>query len=280
MATLLLAVILVSGFIYVNLSLSTRYRYKRSNGWDAYFFVAAWGIVFFLLGGFLTFVLNITGGFRWLSNELNLTPDSFNGMLSTSSDKAQRINEIKQIAWVVISIVLSAISGLGNKLRTKSGDRRWDALAKAVGNNSFESLLMEASARQFPIIATLSSRKIYVGLVTCPALENGLSEHLEILPMLSGYRDKDDLTISITTNYHQHYLESGVIGGMSRLNIQDFRVLIPKDEVETISFFDTETYNKFKEDEARDRKDCCKLGGKKPSTRRRRTAGDAEQGSA
>lgn len=37
MATLLLAVILVSGFIYVNLSLSTRYRYKRSNGWDAYF---------------------------------------------------------------------------------------------------------------------------------------------------------------------------------------------------------------------------------------------------
>lgn len=280
MATLLLAVILVSGFIYVNLSLSTRYRYKRSNGWDAYFFVAAWGIVFFLLGGFLTFALNITGGFRWLSNELNLTPDSFNGMLSTSSDKAQRINEIKQIAWVVISIVLSAIAGLGNKLRTKSGDRRWDALAKAVGNNSFESLLMEASARQFPIIATLASRKIYVGLVTCPALENGLSEHLEILPMLSGYRDKDDLTISITTNYHQHYLESGVIGGMSRLNIQDFRVLIPKDEVETISFFDTETYNKFKEDEARDRKDCHKLGGKKPSTRRRKAASNPEQGSA
>jgi len=280
MATLLLAVILVSGFLYVNLSLSTRYRYKRSNGWDAYFFVAAWGIVFFLAGGFFTFALNISGGFRWLSNALNLTPDSFNGMLSTTTDKSQRINEIKQIAWVVISIVLAALFGWLNKRRTSKGDRRWDALAKAVGNNAFESLLMEASARQFPIIATLSSRKIYVGLVTCPALENGLSEHLEILPMLSGYRDKDDLTISITTNYHQHYLESGVIGGMSRLNIQDFRVLIPKDEVETISFFDTETYNKFKEDEARDRKDCRQLGGKKPSTRRRRTADGAEQGSA
>ncbi|HHB6859375.1 TPA: hypothetical protein ACN7KA_004101 [Klebsiella pneumoniae] len=280
MATLLLAVILVSGFIYVNLSLSTRYRYKRSNGWDAYFFVAAWGIVFFLAGGFLTFALNISGGFRWFSNALNLTPDSFNGMLSTTTDKPQRINEIKQIAWVVISIVLAALFGWLNKRRTSKGDRRWDALAKAVGNNAFESLLMEASARQFPIIATLSSRKIYVGLVTCPALENGLSEHLEILPLLSGYRDKDDLTINITTNYHQHYLESGVISGMSRLNIQDFRVLIPKDEVETISFFDTETYNKFKENEARDRKDCRKLGCKKPSTRRRKTAGDAEQGSA
>ena len=218
MATLLLAVILVSGFIYVNLSLSTRYRYKRSNGWDAYFFVAARGIGFFLLGGFFTFILNVSGGFRWLANALNLTPDSFNGMLSSSKDKLQRINEIKQIAWVMISIVLAAISGFGNKLRTSRGDRRWDALAKAVGNNAFESLLMEASARQFPIIATLSSRKIYVGLVTCPALENGLSEHLELLPMLSGYRDKDDLTISITTNYHQHYLDSGVISGMSRLS--------------------------------------------------------------
>lgn len=280
MATLLLAVILVSGFLYVNLSLSTRYRYKRSNGWDAYFFVAAWGIVFFLAGGLLTFILNISGGFRWLATVLNLTPNSFNGMLSTATDKSQRINEIKQIAWVVISIILSVLSGLGNKLRTKSGDRRWDALAKAVGNNSFESLLMEASARQFPVIATLSSRKIYVGLVTCPALENGLSEHLEILPMLSGYRDKDDLTISITTNYHQHYLESGIISGMSRLNIQDFRVLIPKDEVETISFFDTETYNKFKEDEARDRKDSSRLGGRKPSTRRRRAPDNTKQSNA
>lgn len=280
MATLLLAVILVSGFIYVNLSLSTRYRYKRSNGWDAYFFVAAWGIVFFLAGGFLTFILNVTGGFRWISNALNLTTDSFNGMLSTATAKPQRINEIKQIAWVVISIVLSAVFGWNSKRRTSKGDRRWDALAKAVGNNSFESLLMEASARQFPIIATLSSRKIYVGLVTCPALENGLSEHLEILPMLSGYRDKDDLTISITTNYHQHYLESGVIGGMSRLNIQDFRVLIPKDEVETISFFDTETYNKFKENEARDRKDCHKLGGKSAASRKKRAVDVSEQGSA
>lgn len=242
--------------------------------------MAAWGIVFFLAGGLLTFILNISGGFRWLATVLNLTPNSFNGMLSTATDKSQRINEIKQIAWVVISIILSVLSGLGNKLRTKSGDRRWDALAKAVGNNSFESLLMEASARQFPVIATLSSRKIYVGLVTCPALENGLSEHLEILPMLSGYRDKDDLTISITTNYHQHYLESGIISGMSRLNIQDFRVLIPKDEVETISFFDTETYNKFKEDEARDRKDSGRLGGRKPSTRRRRGPDDTKQSNA
>lgn len=279
MATLLLAVILVSGFLYVNLSLSTRYRYKRSNGWDAYFFVAAWGIVFFLAGGFFTFVLNISGGFRWLANLLNLTPDSFNGMLSNTTDKFQRINEIKQIAWVVISIVLAALFGLGNKRRTSKGDCRWDALAKVVGNNAFESLLMEASARQFPIIATLSSRKIYVGLVTCPALENGLSEHLEILPMLSGYRDKDDLTISITTNYHQHYIESGVISGMSRLNIQDFRVLIPKDEVETISFFDTETYNKFKENEARDKKECRKLGGKRV-VRRRKVTDDAEQDDA
>lgn len=119
MATLLLAVVLVSGFIYVNLSLSTRYTFKRSTGWDAYFFVAAWGVVFFLAGGFITFVLNVTGGFRWLAKTLSLTTDSFNGMLSTTTDKTQRINEIKQVAWVVLSILLSALFGYLSKRRTK-----------------------------------------------------------------------------------------------------------------------------------------------------------------
>ncbi|HBK4608399.1 hypothetical protein UDZ25_09100 [Serratia marcescens] len=272
MATILLSVILVSGFIFVNLSLSTRYRYKRSNGWDAYFFVAAWGIVFFLVGGFLCFILNATGVFRWVAKLLHLTTDSFNGVVSTTTDKAQRNNEIKQMAWVVISISLSALCGWWSKRKTSKGDRRWDALAKAVGNNSFEAMLMEASARQFPIIITLSSRKIYVGLVTCPALEHGMSDHLEILPMLSGHRDKDDLTINITTNYHAHYLESGVIGGLSHLNISDFRVLVPKDEVETLSFFDTETYNKFKQDEERDRQNCKSLGRTPRTTSRAQRA--------
>ncbi|WP_244665003.1 hypothetical protein [Candidatus Symbiopectobacterium sp. 'North America'] len=98
-------------------------------------------------------------------------------------------------------------------------------------------------------------------------MPNGSSEHLAILPMLSGYRDKDTLTITITTNYHQHYLESGVISGLSRLNINNFRVLIPKDEIETISFFDTDTYNKFKENEERDRKTCQKIGRRVPQKR-------------
>jgi hypothetical protein len=62
MATLLLAVILVSGFIYVNLSLSTRYRYKRSNGWDAYF-CGCMGNCLFSLAAFLPSLLTSVVGF-------------------------------------------------------------------------------------------------------------------------------------------------------------------------------------------------------------------------
>lgn len=253
MATVLLAVILVSGFIYVNLSLSTRYRYKRSEGWDAYFFVAAWGIGFFLAGGLITFILNVTGGFRLLAHIFHITTESFDGILSTARNKAQRIYEIKQIAWIVISILMSAILGLINKQRTKRGDRRWDVLAKIVGHNFHEAMLVEASARQFPIIATLSSRKFYVGLITCPALEHGQSEYLEMLPLLSGYRNKDDLTIHITTNYYQHYADSNNPNGSPGVNLSDFRIVIPKDELETMSFFDIDAYKKFKENEERDK---------------------------
>lgn len=112
---------------------------------------------------------------------------------------------------------------------------------------------MEASVRQFPVIITLKSRKFYVGFIHCPAFEQGASEFLELLPLLSGYRDKDDLTIHVTTNYQKHYINTGIQQGIGSLNFYDFRTLIPKGEIEGLSFFDTDTYSKFKEQEAQDK---------------------------
>lgn len=193
------------------------------------------GNCLFLAGGFLTFALNISGGFRWFSNALNLTPDSFNGMLSTTTDKPQRINEIKQIAWVVISIVLAALFGWLNKRRTSRGSPL-GCTGKGSGKQCFwiaahGSISSPVSYHCYTFITQNLCRA-----GDLPCVGKWIVGTPWNSPLLSGYRDKDDLTINITTNYHQHYLDSGVISGMSRLNIQDFRVLLPKDEVETISF--------------------------------------------
>lgn len=253
MATVFIAVVLVCGFIFVNLSLSNRYRYKRSVGWDAYFFVAAWGFMFVFLGWVLCSVLSVTGFLRVLSNTTGFTYHYFSHVISLSTDTDNVVDgkEVKVLLWMVVSIMLSLIFGGISKLVTFFGDKKWDVLAKAVGSNPYEAMLMEASARQVPVIITLGSKKFYVGLVICPAFEHGESEYLELIPLLSGYRHKDNLTINVTTNYRQHYLESGIHAGldagMRGLTLNDFRVIAPRSEIETISFFDLDTYQKFKE---------------------------------
>ncbi|MGV8925719.1 MAG: hypothetical protein ACOH2G_08595 [Ewingella sp.] len=49
-------------------------------------------------------------------------------------------------------------------------------------------------------------------------------------------------------------ITNGIMGGVSgsQLTLDDFRTLIPKTELEGISLFDTDTFNKFKQKEAQD----------------------------
>ncbi len=68
MATILVSIILISGFIFVTNHLPSRYKYKRSNGWDAYFYVATWGIGFLVIGWALASLLSYWGILRWLAN--------------------------------------------------------------------------------------------------------------------------------------------------------------------------------------------------------------------
>ncbi len=108
---------------------------------------------------------------------------------------------------------------------------------------------MEASVSQFPVLVSLKSKKVYVGIVSCPAFEHGDYEVVELLPLLSGYRDKDTLQVRFTSNYQSHYIRQGIgiVGTMSRLTLDDFRTLLPKREIDNVSFFDIETFKKFQE---------------------------------
>ncbi|OCA54222.1 hypothetical protein [Photorhabdus namnaonensis] len=262
MNTILIAIILISGYIYVNLSLSTRYKYKRSEGWDAYFFVATWGVVFVFGAWFLCSLLSAAGLFRWLINSmLHWKADVFQQFFPISFEKdSNHLKELKVTVWGLVSIGLASLFGYLSKRKTEKGDRRFDALARAVGNNPVENMLMEASVRQFPVIVTLSSRKFYVGIVSCPAFEHGDCHHIELLPLWSGYRDKDTLTINITTNYRRHYIEAGINdGSIGGLALSDFRTLIDKSVIESISFFDPHTYSIFKQHEEYDKQACKSL---------------------
>ena len=62
MGTAIFMVLMVCGYWYTSRNLSTRFKIKRSFGWDVYFLVALYGCIFVLQGVIAT-------GLMWLQND-------------------------------------------------------------------------------------------------------------------------------------------------------------------------------------------------------------------
>lgn len=251
MAALLVSIILVSGYLFVINCLPARYKFKRSEGWSAYFFVAAWGILFFSVSWVICSLLGMLGVIGKAALYVGLTKENITELIPLSSNSTQIVNDLRVALWVICSLTLSYLSGLFSLLYFRLGGSKLDAVVKASRNNPLEQLLIESSATLFPILATLKSKKIYVGWVHAPVLEHGEIDYLSLIPLLSGYRDKDTLSVVFTTNYRQHYnncIESSNVSDslLDNFKLDNFRVVIPVAEIENISLFDFETYTAFK----------------------------------
>lgn len=288
--TLSLAFLILSGYIFAINSLTYSYKLKRAEGWGAYFFVAMCGGVFAALSWIVCSGLSYYGVMRsiysWMvshhyfSKELlaklfPLASTSPSSVASAANPKPlSDLVDVKIAVWGMMSIVLALFASwvvlpfLG--WIWWGENRKVMALDRAVGDDHHESMLIEASVRKYLILITLSSRKFYVGIVNCPRFENGKADYLAILPMISGYRDKNTLTTHITSNYKKIYVKSGLLNedgtfidyknskgsssteqasSQPKVKLEDFRTLIAYSEIQTISYFDTDTYNEFKADE-------------------------------
>ena len=74
------------------------------------------------------------------------------------------------------------------------------SLEKAWHRNDMDALCSEAIAGTKPVTVTLDTRKVYVGLVF-DSLEPGKEANLTLLPLYSGYRNKDTLELHISRKY-------------------------------------------------------------------------------
>lgn len=78
---------------------------------------------------------------------------------------------------------------------------------------------------------TLDNRKTYVGFVVeAPNLQSA-DVYVQILPLLSGYRDPSDLRLRFTYNYSQVY-------GDGKANPQDFVIILRAENIRTAGFYD------------------------------------------
>lgn len=94
---------------------------------------------------------------------------------------------------------------------------------------------------------TLSTNKVYVGVVNTLQSTSNQRKYVAITPFISGYRDKDTSDFVITTNYY-HIIapflkDSSVL--INGLTLEDFDIVIPIDNISYCHLFDQRTYLNF-----------------------------------
>ncbi|MDR9890356.1 hypothetical protein O7047_08935 [Pseudenterobacter timonensis] len=240
MGTAIFMVLMVCGYWYTSHDLSTRFKFKRSFGWDVYFLVALYGCVFVLQGILATALLWVV--LFVLSAALNAFPelsgaDHYHYQMSFMNWTFLGIQ-----APVVIMLAFAVLfclwrSNWARSARLDINGRRelYKHLSRA---NGVEGLLYQCMEKGDLAWVTLKSQRIYIGMVHTATFDGGEANNIVIVPMLSGYRDKKTLDLHIEHNYSAWYDAKGIDLVSEPQSALDFRKVILLSQVESLSLFD------------------------------------------
>lgn len=111
-----------------------------------------------------------------------------------------------------------------------------------VREHDLERMLYQSSKQGTLVQITLKSRKVYIGLVFDGSIAPGIEKHEQfmLLPMLSGYRDKNSLCLELTNSYIDFY--EGLDPDQS-WDPTTFYTLILASEISSMAFYDPSAYD-------------------------------------
>lgn len=258
MGLLFVLIILASGYVFSLLHLPAGFRLRSTDGWVSYFHVGAIGLAFTAFASLVTFFVDVYDCFRPALNAIGL-----NYVVLERSGIEFSSLKLAGVAAISLSSAL-LVGGISYRYYWSSEVRREKLKRKLLINNPFESILLSSlysgknsGKNGLDVLITLDNDKVYVGRVVDHSIEHGLEESFAIVPFLSGYRGKSGKSAEFSVNYLSHYIKAGLIevdenDGSERLrfsqntesnaSLKNFKVVIVKDRVVTISYFDVEVY--------------------------------------
>ncbi len=250
MGPLVIMVVLVCGFWYTENHYQSRIRHARTNGWTSYFYVAMHGCKFVIQGfGLVLFLYLLLLAVSLLISIPHLFSASYQmkDLYSWLTDKTILSYPVFFVLSMAAASFMAYVAGDVARKAIKNEEVRQAAYREMAAMDGVESLLVQAIDEDMLIFVTLKSRKVYIGYVAAPRIEHSHTQHLAIIPYISGYRDKDTLRYHEQHRYYELYLEKGIAANQHDrgLNLQHFRHVIPMDQVEAVSLFDTGTYMSF-----------------------------------
>lgn len=244
MFLLLILPILVSGFIVCNTNPNYYYKLHRYEGQYLYLKSAhlglisltAFSVVALLLHKFIPPSIHICGWEIPISIAV-IIKSLLQGAYITTE------NDLTTFAWIIIisfgTIIYAYFWSLFSLLRLylKAGSlekARILLMSKVLRDSPLDKLLFESYIDSRPLLLSLDSRKVYVGTISSlgePNESEGMDQEISIIPLMSGYRDKDTLQVNFNTNY--------VVVNT------DLDIVIRQDQILSASWFYFDTYQKL-----------------------------------
>lgn len=102
-------------------------------------------------------------------------------------------------------MLIKAWAHLSLRARFGKWNPRLAIIAEILEDSPLDNLLFKISMdKKKQIMLTMDDRKVYVGKIIQlgePSETSGMDQDIVILPVMSGYRDKDNLKVVFTTYY-------------------------------------------------------------------------------
>lgn len=245
MAVLFTMLILVVGYHYAHSLPSEKVNLKRSAGWETYVYLGFHGLRFLVTALVIAIILWIVvflvlGFVDWVFN--------LSARISLQRQVTRILFDDIQVYHVLVAVFALALCQSEIKDKVEQGNtliveniRNYDGLLR---------LVIEAASMQKPLRLSLKSRKVYVGLVMEEQFESGDLDYVLIVPLVSGYRDKDTLDIFFDCSYVSVYEKHGLfdkdeLSEKELLKLDDFRLAIKVSEIESVSFFEFGVIHEF-----------------------------------
>ena len=254
MGLLLILPILVCGYIFCSGSVYRQATINKYDGQLLYLLVAKTGLFIFVIAATLSFFLMYLSKhayFECFSFDYIKYVKAFLVRNSITTDE----NSASLWAFFAQASIISFCLGWyfprlyvwGIRLRHNLSGAQAKAfiLHYLVPNRPMTKQLL--SSLKDPLsqyMFSMDDRKVYVGRVSSvgePHETGGMDDDFEIVPIMSGYRDKDTLKVTYTTDYAA-VIEDMAINGRA----VGFTILLSQENIVSMSRYEEDVWNRFK----------------------------------
>lgn len=244
MLFLLIFPVLVAGFFACHIHPVDSYRLHRYEGQYLYLKSAELGVKCFFVGGLVALALH-----HWLPDSISLCGRTFSwGLLAWLTEQAEMIGasqqgEASKMAWFVELSFLSFFAAFVLKwwaqirlwLRFRSWRTKLYVIGEILEDSPLDNLLFNLSLdKEKNVMLMMEDRKVYVGRVVDlgePTATGGMDQDILLIPVMSGFRDKDNLKVTFTTFYSEV--------------TTDILVSLRQDNIVSATEFDFDAYGKW-----------------------------------